>query len=384
MIGSGGSMRFRRLWLVGLLVAVAACSSRRHVEEPGFGNGTRLGVRYDEIAGTRVLRAFYDTARDEECAFQLLPDGAACLPQTALLDGWFADAACSEALVHIPRVAAGRALPIVVGDVHRPPARLTVADRHAAGPLVVPLVVGEQVEARAVIGNEHDGAEEIRDRLDARRGVDEAIERHLVADPPQHDRGVRRVLHAAAVGLQVVRLGGRDDVAERAHGGRSVAGVGGVGDERARRRATGRHARDVDERHAATGVGEPAVERPRLRKAGGAAGDQLKRALLVAGGVVEGAQHASPGELVIAHAEAGAVGEAGLLHVSARGARRNGDQQTDEPQPAKTHATGRSYHAGSAVGVGPGVGTSGRNRRAGRTIERWERAPPASGSSATP
>ncbi|MGZ3427053.1 MAG: hypothetical protein ACXVCV_10415 [Polyangia bacterium] len=104
-------MRFRRLWLVGLLVAVAACSSRRHVEEPGFANGTRLGVRYDELAGTRVLRAFYDTARDEECAFQLLPDGAACLPQTALLDGWFADAACSEALVHIPRVAAGRSPP---------------------------------------------------------------------------------------------------------------------------------------------------------------------------------------------------------------------------------------------------------------------------------
>ncbi len=101
----------RRLWLVGLVIAVAACSSRRHLEAPGFANGARLSVRYYELAGTRVLRAFYDTARDEECAFQLIPGGAACLPQTALLDGWFADPACSDALVEIQPVAAGRSPP---------------------------------------------------------------------------------------------------------------------------------------------------------------------------------------------------------------------------------------------------------------------------------
>jgi hypothetical protein len=102
-------MRRRRLWLVGLVFAIAACSSsRRHIEAPGFANGARLSVRYDEVDGTRLLRAFYDSARDEECAFQLVPDGAACLPRTALRDGWFADAACSEELVDIPRVAAGR------------------------------------------------------------------------------------------------------------------------------------------------------------------------------------------------------------------------------------------------------------------------------------
>ena len=41
-------------------------------------------MRYDEVGGTRVLRAFYDTARSQECAFQLIPGGAACLPQSAL------------------------------------------------------------------------------------------------------------------------------------------------------------------------------------------------------------------------------------------------------------------------------------------------------------
>jgi hypothetical protein len=104
-------MRSRRLWLVGLFVAVAACSSRRHVEGLGFANGTRLAVRYDEVGGANVLRAFYDTARDEECTFQIIPGGAACLPRTAQADGWFADSGCSQPLVSIPRVSPGRSPP---------------------------------------------------------------------------------------------------------------------------------------------------------------------------------------------------------------------------------------------------------------------------------
>lgn len=103
-------MRSHRSWLVVLLL-VAACSSRRHVEAPGFANGTRLAARYDDVSGTRILRAFYDTARDEECAFQVIPGGAACLSQSALQNGWFADAACSDPLVEIPRVPAGRSPP---------------------------------------------------------------------------------------------------------------------------------------------------------------------------------------------------------------------------------------------------------------------------------
>ena len=121
-------MRGRRLCLVGLFVAVSACSSRSHVQAPGFANGTRLAARYDDLDGTRVLRAFYDTARDEECSFQLLPDGAACLPQSALLDGWFADSGCTEEVVEIPHVAAGRASPDVL---------VTDPDDACAGPPTV-------------------------------------------------------------------------------------------------------------------------------------------------------------------------------------------------------------------------------------------------------
>jgi len=110
-------MRGRRSSLVALSL-LAACSSRPHLEAPGFANGTRLAVRYDELDGTRLFHAFYDTARDEECAFHLLPGGdAACLPQSALLDGWFADANCQEPVVEIPRVPSGRS-----------PARAYVAD----------------------------------------------------------------------------------------------------------------------------------------------------------------------------------------------------------------------------------------------------------------
>ena len=104
-------MRCRRLWLVGLFAAAAACSSRRHVEAPGFANGSRLAVRYDEVDGTLLLRAFYDTARNEECSFQLIPGGAACLPRSASLDGWFADSGCSDPLVDIAPVSAGRTPP---------------------------------------------------------------------------------------------------------------------------------------------------------------------------------------------------------------------------------------------------------------------------------
>ncbi len=105
----GRRMRRRALLVVGVVVAAAACSSRRHVAAPGFANGSRLAARYDDVAGTTVLRTFWDRARGEECAFQLLPDGgAACLPASALADGWFADAACSDELVEIPDVPAGR------------------------------------------------------------------------------------------------------------------------------------------------------------------------------------------------------------------------------------------------------------------------------------
>ena len=104
-------MRRRRSSLVALSL-LAACASRPHLEAPGFANGTRLAVRYDELDGTRLFHAFYDTARDVEGAFRLLPGGgAACLPQSALLDGWFADAGCSDPLVEIPRVPAGRSPP---------------------------------------------------------------------------------------------------------------------------------------------------------------------------------------------------------------------------------------------------------------------------------
>ena len=103
-------MRSCRPWLVvGLAVTVTACSAQHHVEAPGFANGTRLAVRYDEVAGTRLLRTFYDRTRDEECSFQLLPGGAAaCLPQSGLLEGTFADAACTDPLVAVLRVPAGR------------------------------------------------------------------------------------------------------------------------------------------------------------------------------------------------------------------------------------------------------------------------------------
>jgi hypothetical protein len=113
-------MGFRRPWLVAaLVVAAAACSSpRRHIAAPGFANGSRLSVRYDEVGGARLWHAFYDSQRDEECAFQLLSDGgAACLPQSALLDGWFADGNCTEPVVEIPHVPSGRT-----------PARAYVAD----------------------------------------------------------------------------------------------------------------------------------------------------------------------------------------------------------------------------------------------------------------
>jgi len=100
-----------RPWLV-CAVALAACSSRPHVVAPGFASGTRLAARYDDLGGTLLFRAFYDSARDEECAFRAVPDGGAvCLPQSAWLDGWFADADCSEPVVEIPRVPAGRSPP---------------------------------------------------------------------------------------------------------------------------------------------------------------------------------------------------------------------------------------------------------------------------------
>src|SRR6185437_5171041 len=83
----------RRPWLAALVVVAAACSARPRVDAPGFANGTRLAARFDDLDGTRLFVAFYDKTRDEECTFQLLPDGsAACLPKSGLLDGWFADA----------------------------------------------------------------------------------------------------------------------------------------------------------------------------------------------------------------------------------------------------------------------------------------------------
>ena len=141
-------MRCRRLWLVGFIAAVAACSSRRHVDAPGFANGSRLSVRYDEVDGTRVLRAFYDTARNEECGFQLIPGGAACLPRSALLDGWFADAGCSDPLVDIPPVSAGRTAP---------QALVTDADNACAAPPTVRLL-GDVVPGPAAYYLKSDGS----------------------------------------------------------------------------------------------------------------------------------------------------------------------------------------------------------------------------------
>ena len=213
--------------------------------------------------------------------------------------------------------------------------------RRAARPLVVRLVVREEREPRAVVGDEDDGAEPGRGRLDARRGVDETFERHFVAEAAQHDLGVRRILHAGAVGLEVVALVGRHDVAERTHGRRRIARVVSVGDERLRRRTPRRHRRHIGNRLRAACVGEPPVERRRPRQARGAAGDELKAALFVALAIVEGAEQPRPGDVVIPHAQPRPIRKPRRLDVPLRRTRRKHER---EPHPATAHATCRSYH----------------------------------------
>ncbi|MCU1283200.1 MAG: hypothetical protein JWM53_6746 [bacterium] len=100
-------MRRRAILLIGAtLLLGSACSSRAPVQAADFSNGKRLAVRYDEApGGLKIFRAFYDTKLDQECQFRLLPDGARCLPTSAWRNGWFADAACTEALAQMPTPA---------------------------------------------------------------------------------------------------------------------------------------------------------------------------------------------------------------------------------------------------------------------------------------
>lgn len=88
-------------------VAAVGCS-RSPVVGPGFQSGTRLAARYDELDGLRVLRSFYDRARDEECMFRVVGDHAVCLPASAAANGWYTDGTCTEEIVEIPPVADGR------------------------------------------------------------------------------------------------------------------------------------------------------------------------------------------------------------------------------------------------------------------------------------
>jgi hypothetical protein len=117
-----------------LLVAVTGCRSgglsppAEPIAEPeGFRSGTRLRAIYDTLDGVRVLRAWYDTERREECSF----DGPAgwgrahhCLPTVSRapagsepaaapeggvsLPPWFADDACTVPLFLDPKPCQGQ------------------------------------------------------------------------------------------------------------------------------------------------------------------------------------------------------------------------------------------------------------------------------------